>query len=56
MNFRADRAREITRALTDETFGNFERAHFPRLAAYITLSKLWRGFSFALRISARSHP
>ncbi len=38
MNFRADRAREITRALTDETFDNFKRACFPKLAAFVSLS------------------
>lgn len=38
MNFRADRAREITRALTDETFGGFKRTHFPKLARFVTLS------------------
>jgi len=38
MNFRADRAREITRALTVETFENFKRSRFPKFAGYITLS------------------
>ena len=44
MNFRADRAREITRALTDETFSDFERAYFPKLASLITLSSYGEGF------------
>ena len=39
MNFRADRAREITHALTDETFSDFSRAHFPKLASFVTLSR-----------------
>jgi 2,3-bisphosphoglycerate-independent phosphoglycerate mutase len=39
MNFRADRAREITRALTDESFNEFARAHFPKLASFVTLSR-----------------
>lgn len=39
MNFRADRAREITRALTDETFNEFARAHCPKLASFVTLSR-----------------
>lgn len=30
-NFRADRARQITRALTDDAFDGFERAVFPRI-------------------------
>ncbi|MBI5625724.1 MAG: 2,3-bisphosphoglycerate-independent phosphoglycerate mutase [Nitrosomonadales bacterium] len=38
MNFRADRAREITRALTDESFSSFKRAYYPKLAGFITLS------------------
>ncbi len=38
MNFRADRAREITRALTDASFSSFERAYYPKLAGFITLS------------------
>ncbi len=29
LNFRADRAREITRALKDPTFSGFDRPHFP---------------------------
>ena len=44
MNFRADRAREITRALTDATFGGFGRACFPKLAAYVTLSSYGEDF------------
>ncbi|HEU0219946.1 MAG TPA: 2,3-bisphosphoglycerate-independent phosphoglycerate mutase [Gallionella sp.] len=44
MNFRADRAREITRALTDETFGSFERTHIPRLAGFVTLSSYGEDF------------
>ena len=44
MNFRADRAREITRALTDETFSGFNRAHRPRLAYLVTLSSYGEDF------------
>jgi 2,3-bisphosphoglycerate-independent phosphoglycerate mutase len=39
MNFRADRAREITQAFTDENFANFPRAVRPKLADYITLTQ-----------------
>ena len=39
MNFRADRAREITRALTDASFNRFPRAYLPRLASFVTLSR-----------------
>ena len=38
MNFRADRARQITRALTDPAFTAFPRARVPRLAAYVCLT------------------
>jgi 2,3-bisphosphoglycerate-independent phosphoglycerate mutase len=44
MNFRADRAREITRALTDEQFTGFARSRFPRLANYTTLSSYGEDF------------
>ena len=46
MNFRADRAREITRALTDPTFSGFARAYFPRLAGFFTLSRYGDDFDF----------
>ena len=38
MNFRADRARELTRALTDPSFDGFERARVPRLARFVCLT------------------
>ncbi|MCC6194954.1 MAG: 2,3-bisphosphoglycerate-independent phosphoglycerate mutase [Burkholderiales bacterium] len=38
MNFRADRAREITRALTDPAFDGFARSRVPRFAAYVCLT------------------
>jgi 2,3-bisphosphoglycerate-independent phosphoglycerate mutase len=38
MNFRADRARQLTRALSDPDFGEFERGRFPALAV-ITLTR-----------------
>ena len=44
MNFRADRAREITRALTDEKFDGFARTRFPRLANFTTLSSYGEEF------------
>jgi len=37
-NFRADRAREITRALTETAFAGFERRITPKLAAYTTMT------------------
>ncbi|MDP2760013.1 MAG: 2,3-bisphosphoglycerate-independent phosphoglycerate mutase [Sideroxyarcus sp.] len=44
MNFRADRAREITRALTDQKFDGFARSRFPKLANFTTLSSYGENF------------
>jgi 2,3-bisphosphoglycerate-independent phosphoglycerate mutase len=45
MNFRADRAREITRALTDAAFDKFTRSRFPKLADFVTLSSYGDDFA-----------
>ena len=39
MNFRADRARQLTRAFTDVAFDNFERSRVPALASFVTLTR-----------------
>jgi 2,3-bisphosphoglycerate-independent phosphoglycerate mutase len=44
MNFRADRARQITRALTDPAFDGFARTHVPKLAGFVTLSSYGEDF------------
>lgn len=44
MNFRADRAREITRALSDEQFDGFPRTYFPKLANITTLASYGEDF------------
>ena len=44
MNFRADRARQMTRALTDPGFSGFQRAHVPRLSYYCTLTSYGEDF------------
>jgi 2,3-bisphosphoglycerate-independent phosphoglycerate mutase len=44
MNFRADRARQLTRALTDPAFAGFERAKQPRLGYYCTLTSYGEEF------------
>jgi 2,3-bisphosphoglycerate-independent phosphoglycerate mutase len=46
MNFRADRARELTRALTDASFDGFARTHAPKLAAFVTLSSYGEDFNY----------
>jgi 2,3-bisphosphoglycerate-independent phosphoglycerate mutase len=38
MNFRADRARQLTRALTDASFAEFPRRRTPKLAAFVCLT------------------
>ncbi|PLY01713.1 MAG: 2,3-bisphosphoglycerate-independent phosphoglycerate mutase [Desulfuromonas sp.] len=38
-NFRADRAREITRAFTESVFSGFERATVPDLSVYVCLTE-----------------
>ncbi len=38
MNFRADRARQITHALTESDFNGFKRLVFPQLADFVTLT------------------
>ena len=38
-NFRSDRAREISRALTDPGFSGFERTRVPELANYVCLTE-----------------
>lgn len=44
MNFRADRARQMTRAFVDDPFVGFER-EAPRLQAFVTLTDYGKGFS-----------
>ena len=44
MNFRADRARELTRALTDAAFDGFQRERTPKLASFVTLSSYGEDF------------
>jgi 2,3-bisphosphoglycerate-independent phosphoglycerate mutase len=52
MNFRADRAREITRALTDASFDGFTREYFPRLGGFVTLSRYGDDFNLPCAYSA----
>ena len=39
MNFRADRARQLSRAFVDAEFAGFPRPQRPRLAAFVTLTR-----------------
>jgi 2,3-bisphosphoglycerate-independent phosphoglycerate mutase len=45
MNFRADRAREITRAFIEPEFDGFERKITPQLASYVTLTQYHEDFA-----------
>lgn len=47
-NFRSDRAREITRALTDPQFQEFPRKKFPKLAAFTCFSEYDKGYDLAV--------
>lgn len=44
MNFRSDRARELTRAFIEPEFNGFERKSVPRLSAFITLTQYHEEF------------
>ena len=44
MNFRADRARQLTRALTDPGFSGFARGYVPKLGYYCTLTSYGEDF------------
>jgi 2,3-bisphosphoglycerate-independent phosphoglycerate mutase len=39
MNFRADRARQLTRAFTNPSFQHFHRVKIPKLCAFVTLTR-----------------
>jgi 2,3-bisphosphoglycerate-independent phosphoglycerate mutase len=45
MNFRADRAREITRAFIEPEFDEFERKITPQLASYVSLTQYHEDFA-----------
>ncbi len=53
-NFRADRAREITMALTDVDFAEFPRGKTPRLASYVCMTE-YRS-DFGLPAAFLPHP
>lgn len=54
MNFRADRAREITRALTDDAFNGFHRVHQPKFARFVTLSNYGSEFTLPCAFASES--
>lgn len=48
MNFRADRAREITRAMNDVDFEGFPRGVVRKLGAYVTLTEYHQNFTYPI--------
>ncbi len=44
MNYRSDRARQITRAFIEPDFDGFERARVPQLAAFVSLTEYSKDF------------
>lgn len=46
MNFRADRAREISQAITDGDFSGFERGRAPHKGCYATLTEYHEDFTY----------
>ena len=51
-NFRADRAREITRALTDPAFDSFKRAIVPKLSSFVCLTTYDEAFDLPVAFGA----
>lgn len=47
-NFRADRARQITRAFTEENFEGFQRTIFPKLGRYVCMTLYDEHFSLPM--------
>ncbi len=52
MNFRADRARQLSRALTDPNFSGFQRRIFPKLAEFVTLTFYEKGLTNKIAFSS----
>jgi len=54
-NFRADRARQITRAMTVEGFDGFHRKKVPALASYTCMSLYQESFNLPLAFGPQHH-
>lgn len=52
MNFRSDRARQITRAFIDDDFRGFERQRQPKLAAFVSLTEYSEDFDIPVAFPA----
>ncbi|MFQ5488282.1 MAG: 2,3-bisphosphoglycerate-independent phosphoglycerate mutase [Gammaproteobacteria bacterium] len=52
MNFRADRARQLTRAFIEDDFPGFERGRRPRLGAFVSLTEYSKDFAIPVAFPA----
>ncbi len=55
-NFRADRAREITRTFTQSDFTEFNRPVVPKLSAFVCLAEYDATFELPVAFAAESYP
>ncbi len=55
MNFRADRARQLTHAFIDENFSGFKRQHKPKLNDFVTLTKYAKDFNVNVAFPPEHH-
>jgi len=55
-NFRGDRAREITMALTKSDFSGFQRPFFPQIGSYVCLSEYDADFALPVAFPTESLP
>ncbi len=54
MNFRSDRARELTKAFIEPDFSEFERRYWPKLGHYCTLTQYHKDFDVAIAFPPES--
>jgi 2,3-bisphosphoglycerate-independent phosphoglycerate mutase len=55
-NFRADRAREITRTFTQQDFVEFDRAEVPQLSTFVCLTEYDETFDLPISYASESYP
>lgn len=55
MNFRADRARQLTHAFTDKNFNGFTRSVTPHLAEFVTLTEYATDINASVAFPPQSH-
>ena len=55
MNFRADRARALSVAMTDKTFNGFERGNMPALSEFITLTQYDKNLKTSVIYPPKDH-